>query len=226
MARKAAKAKGKRAGRKVTRRPARKAVAHIHRVQRRPEKRPVKKVKTAARRPVRKPKAAARRVPAPVMPKSKLLETGCCKRFDPAPWDEKEVTWKGKLFLKDSVFTLFNIPLNMGGVMKKNHEIITSAKAYPETPVMLYDCSGPFGADVYIEVTKEIKGAKTERISGTFLSKVFEGPFNKTGAWMSEMKKFTEAKGKKAEKFYTFYTTCPSCAKVYGKNYTVILAKI
>ncbi|MHC4509420.1 MAG: hydrolase [Planctomycetota bacterium] len=25
---------------------------------------------------------------------------------------------------------------------------------------------------------------------------------------------------------YFFYTTCPKCAKVYGKNYTVLLAKI
>jgi hypothetical protein len=28
------------------------------------------------------------------------------------------------------------------------------------------------------------------------------------------------------EKMYFFYTTCPKCAKVYGKNYTVLLAKI
>jgi hypothetical protein len=225
MARKATR-KGARAKRKAVRRPVRKARAHIHRVQMRPQKRPVKKAKTAARRPVRKPKAVARKAPVAERPSAQDFETGCCKRFDPAPWDKKGVAWKGKLFLKDSVFTLFNIPLNMGGVMKKNHEIITSAKAYPETPVMLYDCRGPFGADVYIEVTKAIKGAKMERISGTFLTKVFEGPYSKMGAWMSEMKKYVEAKGKKTEKFYTFYTTCPSCAKVYGKNYTVILAKV
>lgn len=30
-------------------------------------------------------------------------ETGCCPRFDPAPWDEKEISLKDKLFLKDHV---------------------------------------------------------------------------------------------------------------------------
>jgi len=25
---------------------------------------------------------------------------------------------------------------------------------------------------------------------------------------------------------YFFYTTCPKCAEFYGKNYTVILAKV
>jgi hypothetical protein len=28
------------------------------------------------------------------------------------------------------------------------------------------------------------------------------------------------------EKLYFFYTTCPKCAQVYGKNYVVLLAKI
>ena len=33
-------------------------------------------------------------------------------------------------------------------------------------------------------------------------------------------------KAKEKEKIYVFYTTCPKCAKVYGKNYTVLLAKV
>jgi hypothetical protein len=40
------------------------------------------------------------------------------------------------------------------------------------------------------------------------------------------MKRFVKSKGKDAKKFYFFYTTCPACAKVYGKNYVVILAEI
>ena len=64
------------------------------------------------------------------------------------------------------------------------------------------------------------------KISGTFLSKVFEGHYKDAGKWAKEMKDYVNSKGKKIKKLYFFYTTCPRCAKAYGKNYTVILAKI
>ena len=31
--------------------------------------------------------------------------------------------------------------------------------------------------------------------------------------------------GRSSEKLYFWYTTCPKCAKVYGKNYVVLLAE-
>ena len=49
-------------------------------------------------------------------------ETGCCPRFDPEPWDEKEVTFDDKLFVKDHVTSFFHIPLNFGKVMVRNME--------------------------------------------------------------------------------------------------------
>jgi hypothetical protein len=51
-------------------------------------------------------------------------ETGCCPRFNPAPWDGKEVTFKDKLFVKDHVRSFFHIPLNFAKVMVKNMEMI------------------------------------------------------------------------------------------------------
>jgi hypothetical protein len=35
-----------------------------------------------------------------------------------------------------------------------------------------------------------------------------------------------EGKNKKVQKLYFCYTTCPKCAKAYGKNYVVLFAKI
>ena len=29
--------------------------------------------------------------------------TQCCPKFDPEPWNDKEITWKDKLFIKDSI---------------------------------------------------------------------------------------------------------------------------
>jgi hypothetical protein len=63
-------------------------------------------------------------------------ETGCCPRFDPGPWDEKEVTFQDKLFIKDHVRSFFHIPLNFGKVMVKNMEMIQQADAL--VPLYLY----------------------------------------------------------------------------------------
>ena len=153
-------------------------------------------------------------------------ETGCCPRFDPGPWDEKEITFQDKLFIKDQVRSFLHIPLNFGKVMVKNMEIIKRADALEATPVMLSDEKSLWGADIYIAVTKEVPGAEMARISGTFLTKVFEGPYKDIRKWIKEMKDYVKSKNRELGKMYFFYTTCPRCAQVYGKNYTVILAKI
>jgi len=57
-------------------------------------------------------------------------------------------------------------------------------------------------------------------------SKVFEGPYRDMRKWIREMKAFVETKGKDLKKLYFFYTTCPRCAKKYGKNYVAILAQV
>ncbi len=153
-------------------------------------------------------------------------ETGCCPRFNPGPWDEKEVTFDNKLFIKDHVKSFFHIPLNFGKVMVKNMETIQKADALEPEPLMLSDEKSLWGSDIYIAVSKEVPGAETARISGTFLTKVFEGPYKNAGQWAKEMKDYVKSKAKELNKMYFFYTTCPKCAKVYGRNYTVILAQV
>lgn len=153
-------------------------------------------------------------------------ETGCCLRFNPEPWEDKEVIFKDKLFLKDHVVSLFHIPLNFGQVIVKNVEKIKEADALVTTPLMLSDENSLFGSDIYIAVSKNVPDSQMVKISGTFLSKVFEGSFKNIGQWIKEMKEFVQAKDKEPKKLYFFYTTCPSCAKYYGKNYVVLLAQI
>ncbi len=153
-------------------------------------------------------------------------ETGCCPRFDPAPWDGKEIIWQDKLFLKDHVTSFFHIPLNMNKVMVKNMERIKNANALSPVPIIISDEKSMWGADIYIAVSKEVPGSEMERISGTFLSKVFEGPYKNAGKWANEMKKYVLSKGKELKNMYFFYTTCPKCAEFYGKNYVVLLAKV
>lgn len=153
-------------------------------------------------------------------------ETGCCPRFNPEPWDEKEITWRDKLFIKDHVRSFLHIPLNSGSVMTRNMKMIESAGARDPQNIVLSDEKSLWGSDVYIAVSKEVPRAKTERVSGSFLTKVFEGPYHNASNWAKEMEAYIKSKGKEIKKMYFWYTTCPKCAKVYGKNYTVILAKI
>lgn len=153
-------------------------------------------------------------------------ETGCCPRFNPEPWDEKQVAFQDRLFVKDRVRSFFHIPLNFGKVMVRNMEKISQAKALPPEPLMLSDENSLWGADIYIAVAKEVPGAEMVRISGTFLTKVFEGPYKNVRSWIQEMKAYVESKAKEIKKMYFFYTTCPKCAEFYGKNYIVILAQV
>lgn len=154
-------------------------------------------------------------------------ETGCCARFVPEPWQEKEWHWDGKLFLKDRVRCLFYMPLNFGKAMVRNMDRIGEADAFPATPpLVLSDHTSRWNMDLYIEVAKEVRGAEHARLSGSFLSKVFEGPFKNTGQWCQEMAEWVRAKGKTIKRNLMYYTTCPKCAKHYGKNYVVILAQV
>ena len=150
----------------------------------------------------------------------------CCPRFEPGPWDDKVITSERKLFLQDRVRSFLHIPLNFGAVMTRSMKAIEAAGAKPADMIVLSDENSLWGADVHIAISKDIPGARTSKLSGTFLAKVFEGPYGKIRVWIEEMKSFVKGKGKTLQKMYFFYTTCPKCAKKYGKNYVVILAQI
>jgi len=153
-------------------------------------------------------------------------ETGCCPRFNPGPWDQKEVTFQDRLFVKDRVRSFLHIPLNFGKVMVRNMEKIQAAGALAPEPLLLSDENSLWGADIYIAVAKDVPGSEMARVSGTFLTRVFEGPYQNVHRWVEEMKVYVASKQKQLKKLYFFYTTCPKCAQYYGKNYVVLLAQI
>ncbi len=160
------------------------------------------------------------------MKKPENFETVCCPQFHPNNWQEKEKIFRNKLFLKDHVTSIFHIPLNYGWVMERDMAKIEKAHAKTSDGLVLTDEISPWGADVYIEVEKEVPKTEMEKISGTFLTKVFEGPYKNMGIYMEEMKSYVKSKNKEIKKLYFYYTYCPKCAKAYGKNYIVILVQI
>ncbi|MCL5410869.1 MAG: hypothetical protein M1324_03395 [Patescibacteria group bacterium] len=114
----------------------------------------------------------------------------------------------------------------MGKKITKNMELIEKAKAKSEYQLMLSDEKSLWGSDIYIDVAKDVPGAEMSKISGTFLTKVFEGPYKDAGKWAKEMQEYIKSKNKELKKLYFSYTTCPKCAKTYGKNYVVLFAQI
>jgi len=150
----------------------------------------------------------------------------CCPKFDPENWDNKEIIWDNKLFVTDKIKSIFYVPLNFSKVVKKNIVLIEKVDAMQKIPIVLSDEDSLWGSNIFIDVTKNIPNTNMTNISGTFLSKVFEGSYSNTNKWINEMKDYIHSKEKEIQKMYFYYATCPKCAKKYGKNYVVILAKI
>lgn len=160
------------------------------------------------------------------MDNTNIKPTGCCPPFDPEPWQDKEIVWDNKQFVKDRVICFFHIPLNFGGKVVKNMELIKAGDAASPYQLMLTDECSLWAMDMYIDVTKDVPGAKMASLSGTFLTKVFEGPYKDTGKWAVEMASYVQGKGRELKKIYFSYTTCPRCAKAYGKNYVILFAQV
>ncbi|MGI9516142.1 MAG: hydrolase [Pirellulaceae bacterium] len=151
-----------------------------------------------------------------------LSETDCCPRFDPTGWDGEEFEFRDRLFVRATTRNFLHIPLNMKSVITNTFAKIEEAGAAPEDEyLMLSSDLSPWRGELYFAVTKELPDVEMVKLSGTFLAKVFEGGFQNMGRWSKELTGFVESKGKQIKKCFFFYTTCPKCAKVYGKNYVV-----
>lgn len=150
----------------------------------------------------------------------------CCPKFDPTPWDEKMFEWSNKRFIKDKVFTLFYIPLNFGSVITRLNKKVEQAGAQIPDWLCLSDHPSQWNMDIYLAVDKEVPGAENISLSGKYLSKVYEGDFSKTGEWCKNFEEYAKGKNLSIKKMYMWYTTCPKCAKKYGKNYVVIINEV
>jgi len=150
----------------------------------------------------------------------------CCPRFDPAPWDGKITEWKGKRFVKGKVLTLFHMPINFASVITKMMAKVDEAGASVPEGLCLSDHTSRWNMDLYLAVDKEVPGLEEATLSGRYLSKVYEGPFSDTGKWMKDSDAYLDSRGEKARKTYMWYTTCPGCAKKYGKNYVVVVSEL
>jgi len=160
------------------------------------------------------------------MENSNVNSMECCPEFNPEPWHNVIVEWKNKLFIKDKVCTLFYIPLNFGKVMVRLDKKTRQAGAKIPDYLCLSEHTSMWNMNLYLAVDKEISQAENITISGKFFSKAYEGNFNETGKWTKDFDKTLKEKSLSLKKMYMWYTTCPKCAKKWGKNYVVIFGEI
>ena len=150
----------------------------------------------------------------------------CCPEFDPIPWDDQTFQWENKKFIKDKVFTLFYMPMNFGQVMKRLDRKVSAAGATMPDWLGLSDHTSKWNMDIFLAVDKVVPDAENVTLSGKFFSKVYEGPFRDTEKWCNDFENLAKAKDFTIKKWYMWYTTCPKCAKRYGKNYVVVVGQV
>jgi hypothetical protein len=156
----------------------------------------------------------------------KTIEEECCPPFDPAPWDNKFMDWENKRFIKERVITLFYMPLNFGQVIRRIMRKADASGAVFQDNLCLSDHTSRWNMDIYLAVDKEIKGIENLTLTGKYYSRVYEGDFKKTGDWCADYEQKAKEKKLNLGKYYMWYTTCPKCAKKYGKNYVGIIGEI
>ncbi|HOW08888.1 MAG TPA: hypothetical protein PLX08_03705 [Bacteroidales bacterium] len=155
----------------------------------------------------------------------------CCPEFKVEKWDKKTLTWENKLFIKETITTLFHIPFppSIGKKVTKMHKLAQKTGAtipdLTDALILFHDTSA-FRSEIYYAVSKEVDGANNTTVSGSFVARVFDGPFNKVPVFIKEIGKFLEERGQKARDYYVHYAYCPKCAKKYNHNYMIIFALV
>lgn len=153
--------------------------------------------------------------------------TGCCPQFKPDGWDDQDHHFEDKPFVRAKTRSLTHVPLNMGRVFTKTFDAIQRSNASDDdhSLVLSRDLS-PWSAEHLFAVTKNVPDQKMRRLTGDYRTKVVEGPYRDMANQVETFEDELESEAFDVDAVYVFYTTCPKCAKVYGKNYVVLIAKV
>ena len=158
----------------------------------------------------------------------------CCPEFNPGKWDKKIFNWNEKQFIKETIPTFFHTPFPpmIGKKITKMMALATSSNkidAKKDEVLVLFQDPSAFKSNIYISVIGDVQGANNVKIIGTFMAKVYDGPYNAIPKFVKNMNMYLEKeKGKvpKNDEYYIHYAYCPKCEKKYGHNYMILFAKI
>jgi hypothetical protein len=91
--------------------------------------------------------------------------------------------------------------------------------------MLVYDVS-PWKCEFYMPVTKAVPGADNVGLSGTYYTKVFDGPFSQVPQYINEMDILLAQKDMLAKRYYFYSAACPICERKYVANSIVAFAQI
>lgn len=154
----------------------------------------------------------------------------CCPEFNPEPWNKVTHHWKDKPFILETIPQFMHMPLPWL-YRKAITRIWEKAKRLGIAPdlkdfvLLAYDPS-PWKSELYLAVTKDSPDGTSVRMTGTYVSMVFDGSYSNVPRYIKEMEEYLGSQQKKSKKFFFYYTTCPKCAKKWGHNYIVALSEV
>ena len=153
--------------------------------------------------------------------------TGCCARFNPEGWEGARLQFRDKPFVRALTRSVLHVPLNMGTVFTRVlGKIEGKAASAPEGFIVLSRDLSAWSGEHLFAVAGPVAGEEVVTLSGDFVTRVFEGPYAEAKHWHETLHDVSRAAGKPEGRAYFFYTTCPKCAKAYGKNYVVGFAEV
>ncbi|MDB4271051.1 hypothetical protein N9896_03035 [bacterium] len=155
----------------------------------------------------------------------------CCPIFHPEKWNEKTFDWNHKKFIKATVPTFFHIPLPpmIGNRITKMMKLAEDSKkltSNKEDILVLFTDPHAFMSEIYLSVIDNVANANNTTLSGTFMSKVFDGAYNDIPKFIKQMDAYLQKRKAKAQRYYVHYAYCPECAKDAGHNYIVLFAQL
>lgn len=153
--------------------------------------------------------------------------TGCCPKFNPEGWDEQTLHFENKKFVRAKTRSLMHVPMNMGSVFNRTFKAVQDAGANDDDHALVLsrDLSA-WSAEHLFSVAADVPDQQMVQLSGDYRTKVFEGPFPQAPKWKKAIEGELEQSGYDVDAVYFFYTTCPKCAKAYGKNYVIAVANV
>ncbi len=151
--------------------------------------------------------------------------TGCCPRFRPQAWEGKDLHFRDKPFVRAETHSVMHVPVDMGRVFGRVLGKL-EADIDPNNYIVMSRDESAWKSEHLFATNKPVEGEEMVTMSGDFRTKVFEGPYSQARYWYEEMQAEAARRGTEDANIWFFYTTCPKCAKVYGKNYVVGLAEM
>lgn len=152
--------------------------------------------------------------------------TGCCPRFHPEQWDNKEFDFSSLVFMEATSKTILHIPMDLGKVMTQAQKAIDDAhQAYEDRYLILSQDVSAFKTRHLFLVKGDVPNYPRVKLQGSYRARVFDGPYQDVPKWIKQVETEAKTDGRDLKDLWIFYTTCPKCAKTYGHNYCVVFSQ-